>query len=171
MARPKKAVETTTEDAKDKADAQRVAGIEAREEAPDTEKALVHADEEPKEAPAEEAPAEEAPEVEEEHDDELSSELQDLRDETADRIDKPFDSSNLFKARATFDTSGVAGTADHDFRRAYATYDQEALENNDVPGHLEKYVTSDAGLPAILRREEEARADMPSGKERKQKKA
>lgn len=90
-----------------------------------------------------------------------------MRDETLERSKKPFDTSNFIAQRAVFDTSGNAGVADQDMRRAYPAYDLDALYRQDVPAHLAKYIVSDEGLPAVLEREEEARKDAPSTKKGK----
>jgi hypothetical protein len=112
----------------------------------------------------ERAEASKATETEETH---LASDALELRDETLERAKKPFDTSNLIAQRAVFDTSGVAGEADHDMRRAYPAYDLDALDRQDVPEHLAKYIVSDEGLPAVLKREEELRKDAPSTKKSK----
>jgi hypothetical protein len=97
----------------------------------------------------------------------LASEALELRDETLERAKKPFDTSRLIAQRAVFDTSGNAGVADQDMRRAYSAYDLDALGRQDVPEHLAKYIVSDEGLPAVLEREEELRKDAPSTKKSK----
>lgn len=101
-------------------------------------------------------------------DSKLVKEAYDLKDDAVRRSEQHFDPSNLIKQRAVFDTSGNGGLADQDMRRAYPAYDVDSLVRDDVPEHLAKYVVSDEGAPAILKREEKAREDAPSTKKSKQ---
>lgn len=120
--------------------------------------------EEPKDGAGDALPTQE--EVNEAHSDEpqMVQDAYALRDESVERLEKPFSASNLYAQRAVLDTSGI-GEASNDIRRAYPTFDVEALVNEDVPEHLAKYITSEAGAPAILKREEDARADDEPSKE------
>jgi hypothetical protein len=80
------------------------------------------------------------------------------------------DPTRLTSARAVFDTSGTAGPADHDVRRASAAWDRDLLATEEeIPEHLKKYVDSPEGLPHMIQnaysddeKNEQARKDRES---------
>jgi hypothetical protein len=73
------------------------------------------------------------------------------------------DPTRLIGQRAVFDTSGTAGPADHDVRRASAAWDRDILATEeDIPDHLKKYVDGPEGLPHMIKNaynDEEANKD------------
>lgn len=80
-------------------------------------------------------------------------------DEAPGTATPPVSLGHLSASRAVFDTSGTAGAADHDIRRASAAFDELAEARDEVPPHLEKYLESDEGYKKIVDRETERRED------------